>query len=205
MGFFMQPWVLVCLALAITFFVVRWQRGKTNKQTQLNSLAVGKSSKNAASPSSKKAVSKTTYRCRSCPQHFEPPQLFYVCPVCQSPVDKYEDGVAVDEVNPAFPNASPVSSQGTLPFLRKDPGSQKVARAVHRALVAAPGHNIVALNSRALDKLQRTCWLVVTAESSTLAQTLADQSPNFRVLHRKKPRPLSKNRWLVWGKARSAA
>lgn len=202
MGFLMQPWFLVCLALAVTFFVVKWQRGKKIKQAQLDSLAVGVNSQSAARASSKKSISKTTYRCRSCPQHFEPPHLFYVCPVCRSPVDKYEDGVAVDEVNPAFPNAS---LQGTLPFLRKDPGSQKVSRAAQKAPVSAPGDNVVAINPKALDRLQRTCWLVVTAESGSLAQTLADQSPNFRVLYRKKPRRISKNRWIVWGKARSAA
>lgn len=203
MGFFMQPWVLVVLALAVTLFVVRWRLANT--QAPLDSLDVVATKPKAARSSSAKSESKTTYRCRSCPQHFEPPHLFYVCPVCRSPVDKYVDGVAVDEVNPAFPKLSLASRQGTLPFIRKDDGDKQVARAVQKAQRSSSGDNVVALNTRALTSLQKTCWLVVSAESSSLAQTLADQSPNFRVLYRKKPRRLSKNRWMVWGKARSAA
>ncbi len=201
MGFFMQPWVLIILALVVTFFVVKWRKGKVNEQTLLDSLD--------HSP-----ATKTVYRCRSCPQHFKPPNLFYVCPVCQSPVDKYEDGVAVDEVNPAFPNASPVSRHGTLPFIRRDSsdrdsgggtGDKKVTKAVQKPQRAAPNENVVAINLKAVDSLHRTCWLVVTAESGELAQNIAEHSANFRVLYRKPPRRLSKNRWMVWGKARSAA
>jgi len=200
MGFIMQPWVLIILALVVTFFVVKWRKGKISEQTLLNSL------------DNSPAATKTVYRCRSCPQHFEPPNLFYVCPVCRSPVDKYEDGVAVDEVNPAFPNATPVSRQGTLPFIRRESsaseggtGDKKVTKAVQKPQRAAPNENVVAINLRAVDSLHRTCWLVVAAESAELAQNVAEHSANFRVLYRKPPKRLSKNRWLVWGKARSAA
>lgn len=197
MGFFMQPWVLIVLALCATFFVVKWRRGKIKEKAQLDSVQV--------------VVPKTTYRCRSCPQHFEPPHLFYVCPVCRSPVDKYENGVVVDEVNPAFPKAPPASLHGALPFIRQegnenaDKANKKAGKGVQKRAIGAPNDNVVAINTGALDSLQRTCWLVITAESSSLAQTLADQSPNFRVLYRKSPKRLTNNRWLVWGKARSAA
>lgn len=204
MGFFLHPWVWAVLAFAILFLVLKRQQDKNIRKAKIDSLAVGKTSQNVARTASKKSVSKTTYRCRSCPQHFEPPHLFYVCPVCRSPVDKYENGVVVDEVNPAFPKSS-VSSYGTLPFVRKTEGDKKLIRVAGKPSPSAPSDNVVALNPQALQSLQSTCWLVVSADSSSLAQTLADQSPNFRVLHRKSPKRLSKNRWLVWGKARSAA
>jgi hypothetical protein len=198
MGFFTQPWVLLVLALIVTFVVIRWRKDLMRKQA-LATLD-GKASN---------AKTNTVYRCRSCPQRFEPPNLFYICPVCQSPVDKFENGVAVDEPNPAFPEASPASRHGTLPFTRRDSSDadtgKKPGKAVQKRKLVAPNENVVALNLKAVDNLHRTCWLVVVAESGELAQNIAEHSANFRVLYRKPPKRLSKNRWLVWGKARSAA
>lgn len=195
MGFFTQPWVLLVLALIVTLVVIRWRKGLMRKQA-LATL-------DGKAPNAK---TNTVYRCRSCPQHFEPPNLFYICPVCQSPVDKFENGVVVDEPNPAFPEAS---HHGTLPFIRRDSNDantgKKSAKAVQKHRHAAPNENVVALNLKAVDNLHRTCWLVVVAESGELAQNIAEHSANFRVLYRKPPKRLSKNRWLVWGKARSAA
>ncbi len=201
MGFFTQPWVLLVLALIVTLVVIRWRKGLIRKQALRNCSDSDESEPNAKT--------KTVYRCRSCPQHFEPPNLFYICPVCRSPVDKFENGVAVDEPNPAFPKASPASQHGTLPFIRQDSSagdsSNKPAKAVQKPQHVARNENVVALNLKALDHLHRTCWLVVVAESGELAQNIAEHSANFRVLYRKSPKRLSKNRWLVWGKARSAA
>lgn len=199
MGFFTQPWVLLVLALIVTLVVISWRKGLIRKQALLAT----------SNEKASNAKTKTVYRCRSCPQHFEPPNLFYICPVCRSPVDKFENGVVVDEPNPAFPKASPASRHGTLPFMRRDSNDagtgKKPAKAVPKPRHTAPNENVVALNLKAVDNLHRTCWLVVVAESGELAQNIAEHSANFRVLYRKPPKRLSKNRWLVWGKARSAA
>jgi len=213
MGFFTQPWVLIGAGLVAIFVLFRLRLKLAKAKDVLSSLDFGGAASKASTvvqlKPKLKSPSKTTYRCRSCPQHFEPPNLFYVCPVCRSPVDKFENGVAVDEPNPAFPKASPASRHGTLPFIRRDTSAgssgEKPAKAVQKPHVAVLNENVVALNLKAVDNLHRTCWLVVAAESGELAQNIAEHSANFRVLYRKSPKRLSKNRWLVWGKARSAA
>lgn len=194
MGFFMQPWFwIVLVVLGVTIHYVRKRRSNFKPEVV----------QQTDSPIHEHNL-KTEYRCRSCPQYFESPNLFYVCPVCQSPVDKYENGQVVDEVNPAFLNYSPTSLEGTLPFIRRDDVDKPVVEPVDSTR-KPKGDNVVALNFKALNSLYTTCWLVVSAESGSVAQSIANHSQNFRVLYKKKPRKLSGNRWLVWGKARAAA
>lgn len=185
MGF--SSLTLFLLALTAGFSLMAWTRFKKKREL-------------AQQEKTTKVETKTKYLCSKCPQHFEPPFLPYQCPVCQGRVDKFENGVLVAEHNPAFK----VEEVGALPFVRREdvdappkpplPAKRETYR-----------DNVVALNLKAVDTLHMTCWLVVRAESANLAQTIADQARNFRVLYKRKPVSLGKDRWLVWGKARSAA
>lgn len=193
MWIFQPPWIWILLAtaLAVSIWLIRRSNGRNS------SIAKEQNQRKAESNTKTKGVE---YLCRQCSQHFKPPALFYACPVCGGQVDKFDNGKLVHEHNPKFPSGSTVLDKDTLPFVRKDDRTDNAPRKSE-----SYRDNVVALNLKAVNALHMTCWVVVTAESASLAEAIANQSQNFRVLHKKKPVSLGKKRWLVWGKARSAA